>query len=192
MKMLKIYTLLMTATLTLSAAANNWQDQSKDAWIDGKAETTLLLNANLNSFNIGTDVRNGVVTLNGLVASKVDRALAEELVEGIDGVQRVENNIQVREATKDTTRLMLQSLTDSKVASVVKTRLLMDTQVAGSDIDVDVSEGVVTLDGSVYSEAEKDLAVVIARNTNDVERVVDKLEVTEADDFTAARPSFQQ
>ena len=43
----------------MSQQAQDWKDGAKDAWIDGKAETTLLLNTNLNSFDIITDVKDG-------------------------------------------------------------------------------------------------------------------------------------
>ena len=78
---MKRTTLAMMMTLALSTttavAANDWKEGAKDAWIDGKAETTLLLNGNLNSFDINTDVKNGVITLTGKVESDVDKALAE-------------------------------------------------------------------------------------------------------------------
>ena len=88
--------MMMTLALTTTAvAANDWKDGAKDAWIDGKAETTLLLNGNLNSFDINTDVKNGNVTLTGKVESEVDKALAEELIENLEGVTDVDNQLTV-------------------------------------------------------------------------------------------------
>jgi hyperosmotically inducible protein len=60
----------------------------------------------------------------------------------------------------------------------VKTRLLFSADVSGSDINVDVAHGVVTLKGTVSSDAERDLALTIAKNTDDVKDVVDELRVT--------------
>jgi hyperosmotically inducible protein len=160
-------------------AAQDWQGDAKDAWIDGKAETTLLLNTNLNSFDINTDVHDGNVTLTGKVNSHVHKALAEELVKSLDGVKDVNNELSVMkpESDKDSNDLS-ESLTDSKVASVVKTRLLFSADVSGTDIDVDVKNSVVTLKGTVSSDAERDLALTIAKNTDDVKDVVDELRVT--------------
>lgn len=53
--------------------------------------------------------------------------------------------------------------TDAKIATVIKSRYLFDTDVDGTDIDVDVENRVVTLEGHVGSEAERDLAVQIAK-----------------------------
>ncbi|MDP2716846.1 BON domain-containing protein [Rheinheimera sp.] len=173
-------TMMMALALTTTAvAANDWKDGAKDAWIDGKAETTLLLNGNLNSFDINTDVKNGAVTLTGKVESEVDKALAEELIENLDGVTGVDNQLTVMASGKQAGDKDNSGLKDAKIATVVKTRLLFESEVSGTAIDVDADNGVVTLQGEVDSAAEKDLAVAIAKNTTDVSRVVDKLQVAQ-------------
>jgi hyperosmotically inducible periplasmic protein len=173
-------TMMMALALTTTAvAANDWKDGAKDAWIDGKAETTLLLNGNLNSFDINTDVKNGAVTLTGKVESEVDKALAEELIENLDGVTGVDNQLTVMASGKQAGDKDSNGLTDAKIATVVKTRLLFESEVSGTAIDVDAENGVVTLQGEVDSSAEKDLAVAIAKNTADVSRVIDKLQVAQ-------------
>ncbi len=166
------------AGLTFSASAqNDWKDTANDAWIDGKAETTLILNTNLNNFDIDTDVKDGVVTLSGNVDSQVDKALAGELVSSLDGVSDVNNELKVVTQEKDTDSEMLSKLTDSKVETVVKTRLLMESEVSGMDVNVEVEKGKVTLTGEVGSDAEKDLAGAIAKNTSDVRKVINNLTV---------------
>ena len=62
-----IAALVIGATTSMSAQASSWENESKDAWIDGKAETVLLMNTNLNNFDINTDVTNGKVVLTGKV-----------------------------------------------------------------------------------------------------------------------------
>ena len=171
---------IMLGSMAFGAnAAQDWQDDAKDAWIDGKAETTLLLNTNLNSFDINTDVHDGNVTLTGKVNSSVDKSLAGELIKSLDGVKDVNNELSVMKQHSDKdSKDLSDSLTDSKVATVVKTRLLFSADVSGSDINVDVANGVVTLKGTVSSDAERDLALTIAKNTDDVKDVVDELRVT--------------
>jgi hyperosmotically inducible protein len=171
---------IMLGSMAFGAnAAQDWQDDAKDAWIDGKAETTLLLNANLNSFDINTDVHDGNVTLTGKVNSSVDKSLAGELIKSLDGVKDVNNELSVMKQHSDKdSKDLSDSLTDSKVATVVKTRLLFSADVSGTDINVDVAHGVVTLKGTVSSDAERDLALTIAKNTDDVKDVVDELRVT--------------
>ena len=188
---------LLVATSISSAAVagdmesdNKWEKGAKDAWIDGKAEATLLFNGNLNSFDINTDVDNGDVILTGKVSNSVDKKLAEELVANIDGVMSVDNRLTVveekdlSESTEDIQDDLAQSkeesesaLTDAKIATVIKTRLLMDTDISGFDIDVDVENGNVVLTGEVDSDAERQLAIEIAKNASDVKDVEDNLEV---------------
>lgn len=172
-----IATAISTASLNVSAE-NTWKDGAKDAWIDGKAESTLLFNGNLNSFDINTDVKNGTVILTGNVNTSVDKALAEELVASLDGVKEVDNNLTVMSGdTNDDDTKIMQQLKDSKVETVVKTRLLFESQVSGLDIDVEVNDGVVTLIGKVDSDSERQLAEAIAENTDDVTQVVNRLEL---------------
>ncbi|TYK66279.1 BON domain-containing protein [Colwellia echini] len=168
---------LLTLGSTAAYANNSWEDKTKDAWIDGKAESTLLFNGNLNSFDINTDVQNSIVILTGKVDSEVDKALAEELIASLDGVESVDNKLTVLDAKKSEDSESLMALTDSKVEAVVKTKLLFESEVNGSDIEVEVKNGVVTLMGQVSSDSVKELAVAIAKNTNDVKSVVDKLDV---------------
>ncbi|AIF99264.1 transporter [Alteromonas australica] len=188
---------LLVATSISSAAVagdmesdNKWEKGAKDAWIDGKAEATLLFNGNLNSFDINTDVDNGDVILTGKVSNSVDKKLAEELVANIDGVMSVDNRLTVveekdlSESSEDMQDDLAESkeesesaLTDAKIATVIKTRLLMDTDISGFDIDVDVENGNVVLTGEVDSDAERQLAIEIAKNASDVKDVEDNLEV---------------
>lgn len=177
----KIVLTSVLATSSTTALANDkWERESMDAWLDGKAETTLLLNTNLNSFDINTDVENQVVTLTGSVNNDLEKSLAEELVSGLDGVKNVNNELTIVNKNKqDTDSDSFAALTDSKITTIVKTRLLMDTHVSGTDIDVATENKTVTLTGHVNSDAEHDLALSIAKNTNDVNHVVDQLKVVQ-------------
>ena len=44
-------------------------------------------------------------------------------------------------------------------------------------LKIEVEKGVVTLEGTVNNEAERELAITIAQNTDDVEKVINKLEL---------------
>ena len=173
---------LVLGTTAMGAQASSWENESKDAWIDGKAETVLLMNTNLNNFDINTDVKNGKVVLTGKVNSDLDKELAEELVLSLDGVMDVDNNLTVvKDMDAKTTDTDMETddndLTDAKITTVITTRFLFDSEVDGTDIDVDTDNGVVKLKGSVESEAEKQLAIKIAKNAEDVRDVVDELTI---------------
>ncbi|MEO9654225.1 BON domain-containing protein [Marinomonas sp.] len=169
-------TLLITSSIS-AFASNDWQRESKDAWIDGKAEATLLLNTSLNSFDINTDVHDRKITLTGSVDNQTEKSLAEELVSELEGVKSVNNQLTVVGHKDEQTNGTMQSLTDAKITTIVKTRLLMNSGVSGSDINVDTNKQTVTLKGQVTSHAEHDLALTIAKNTSDVDRVIDQLHI---------------
>ncbi|MBB1295333.1 BON domain-containing protein [Pseudoalteromonas sp. SR41-4] len=173
---------LVLGTTAMGAQANSWENESKDAWIDGKAETVLLMNTNLNNFDINTDVNNGKVVLTGKVESELDKELAEELILSLDGVTDVDNELTVVKNTDTKSKKMKSDstesdLTDAKITTVITTRYLFNSEVGGTDIDVDTDKGVVTLNGTVGSDAEKQLAVKIAKNAEDVRDVVDNLTI---------------
>ncbi|MGE3508709.1 MAG: BON domain-containing protein [Vicinamibacterales bacterium] len=71
------------------------------------------------------------------------------------------------------------ALEDSAVTAAVKTKLLADTTVSGMSIDVDTSNGVVTLSGRVDSTAAQGRAVELARSTNGAQQVIDHLTVSQ-------------
>lgn len=172
-----LITLALGSTSISAQADNEWQDEARDAWIHGSAQTSLMLNTNLNAFRISSSVEDGVVTLEGEVETNTDKALAEELVEGIDGVQRVDNQLAVRNEDDDDNGGVRATLNDGRIFTVLKSRLLMSGDVSGRDIEVEVDDAVVTLSGEVDTSAERDLAIEMARNTNGVRDVRDNLRV---------------
>lgn len=69
------------------------------------------------------------------------------------------------------------SQTDAGVTSAVKSKMAADDTVKASEINVDTHNHVVTLNGTVGSQAEKERALMIARNTKGVNSVIDDLRV---------------
>jgi hyperosmotically inducible periplasmic protein len=69
--------------------------------------------------------------------------------------------------------------TDAGITTAVKSRLAADDMVKSYQIDVDTSRRVVTLSGDVQTTVAKDQALKLARETDGVRDVIDKLTVTE-------------
>ena len=72
------------------------------------------------------------------------------------------------------------SQSDPGVTTAVKSKLAADDTVKAYQIDVDTSDKVVTLSGTVETAAQKDQAVMIARQTDGVREVVDHITVNPA------------
>ena len=70
--------------------------------------------------------------------------------------------------------------TDAGITGKVKSKLAADDTVKAYQIDVDTKDKVVTLSGSVDSQAAKDRAVALARGTEGVADVVDNITVKTA------------
>ena len=66
---------------------------------------------------------------------------------------------------------------DKAITASVKTKLLEDKSTGGLSINVDTLNGTVALSGFAKSQAEKDQAGVIARNTRGVREVRNNLVV---------------
>jgi predicted small secreted protein len=70
--------------------------------------------------------------------------------------------------------------TDPGITTAVKSKLAADERTSAMKIDVDTSNKVVTLNGTVNSQAEKSAAEQVARNTDGVANVVNNLTVAAA------------
>ena len=69
------------------------------------------------------------------------------------------------------------SQSDAGITTAVKSKLAADDTVKAYKVDVDTQNKVVTLSGDVDTSAQKEHAVVIARNTRGVADVIDNLRV---------------
>lgn len=146
-----------------------------DATITAKVKTRIAADPHVNPFEIDVDTVNGVVRLSGTVESAADRAEIVELAENTSGVVRVQNEIRLGDPTAQTV------LADSVIASKVKAKLIADPDVNPFRIDVDVIEGVVTLTGEVDDQGTADEAGRLAASTSGVERVDNRIKVSEQD-----------
>jgi len=187
-----IRTTILAASIAVTpiALAGNSQydndDKLKDAWLDGKVETALLVNRHLNNFKIDTDVKGRTVMLTGTVNSDIDKELAGEIAKGIKGVNKVENNLTVEkpdnmdyddEMDGDTDRSFSNWYNDATTTAAIKSKLLWNGETSGLKVNVDTLYGKVTLKGHVNSSAEKDLVEKIAENSDGVRSVDNQLEV---------------
>jgi len=68
-------------------------------------------------------------------------------------------------------------VSDAALTAKIKSKMALDDGVRARTIDVSTTDGVVTLTGTVGSAAEHDRAVRLARETNGIKQVVDRLKV---------------
>ncbi|OHE62207.1 MAG: transporter [Thiobacillus sp. GWE1_62_9] len=109
---------------------------------------------------------NRQVLLTGQVPDESTRARATDVVKGVPDVRMVFNELSVSGVTSLTSRA-----NDTTITGNVKTRLLRDDRVPGTQIKVVTEAGVVYLMGLV-TQAEAGIATEIARTTSGVTKVV--------------------
>jgi hyperosmotically inducible protein len=177
-----------------------------DAGISTAIKTKFAADDMVKAYEIDVDTNNRVVTLTGEVETSVAKDQALKLARETDGVRDVVDKLSVGDtaatsgildredddvdidrpdadtkiddkaaAAADRTGVVV---TDAAITSAVKAKLLADTTVGGLKIDVDTNDGVVTLTGDVASKAEANEAVRLARGTEGVRSVTNKLRVT--------------
>lgn len=83
-------------------------------------------------------------------------------------------------AAGDTLEKAEEAVSDTWITSKVKSTFLADTSLGGMDIEVETTQGVVSLSGTVGSKAEKELAIQKAKSIKGVTGVsADALKVAE-------------
>jgi len=70
-----------------------------------------------------------------------------------------------------------RGVADSAITAIVKSKLAVDNETSSANINVDTKGGVVTLTGVVTTQANKEQAERIARNTEGVTRVINNITV---------------
>lgn len=152
-----------------SAAART---TASDLWITSAAKVRLMA-TDVPAFDVNVDTRDGAVTLFGTVRSEADKRTAEAEVKKVDGVKSVRNELQVVPASREDA----VQRKDEEIRESVSQQLGDRSELADADIDVEVSNGVVRLTGSVASQEDRLAALTTARRGPGVRSVVGDLRV---------------
>jgi hyperosmotically inducible periplasmic protein len=150
-----------------------------DTGITTSVKAKLAADEMVKAYQIDVDTRNHVVTLTGTVDTARAKTRAVELARATAGVKSVADNLTVgtTTATLPSPDAERAAYSDPAITAAVKGKLLGDPLVSGLRIDVDTTDGVVTLTGRVRSQAERDQAMRLVRDTNGVKSVDDNLTV---------------
>lgn len=156
-------------------------DAIHDASITMRIKTTYLFNGHLNPFRINVDTHDGVVTLHGTVPSDIHRDLAVEIARNAEGVKEVDNELRLApsgtDGPEEADKSFGAAVDDATTTASIKLSLAFQRGVKASHIAVHTDRGTVTLTGEVDSQAERQLAARIARDTEGVKQVVNELMV---------------
>ncbi|MBD3288560.1 BON domain-containing protein [candidate division KSB1 bacterium] len=122
----------------------------EDEEIKNDVITALILNPATDRFEIDLKIEDGIAILKGTVASWQERELTENVVKNVKGIREIDNRLIIERA---------KQRPDIELQKEIRGFLDMDVWVDAQSIDVDVSDGVVTLKGNVGSATEKASAI---------------------------------
>ena len=95
----------------------------------------------------------------------------------IDTAAARETGAAIGEKTAVAASRVSASLEEGSLTAKIKAKMVLDDLVKARTIDVTTDGTTVTLNGTVHSPQERDRAVMLAKETNGVTRVVDQLAV---------------
>ncbi len=128
-----------------------------DSQIKTDVEQELAFQPNIKETEIGVAVKNGVVTLTGLVDSYAQKLAAERAARNVVGVRGVAEDLKVKLATA-----FLR--TDPEIAEAALSALKWNVEVPDEHIKVRVQDGFITLEGDVDWQFQKLSAYETIRN----------------------------
>ena len=162
---------LMVAVVALLIISVPVHASKMDSSIESSAKQSYVFKTYLKGDDIKIQSKDGVVTLTGTVSEESHKSLAKETVAGLPGVKSVDNRLEVkgeRPAENSNAWLMMK----------VKSALLFHRSVSGSKTEVNVKNGIVTLQGEATSQAQKDLTTEYAKDVEGVKDVKNEMTVT--------------
>ena len=198
--------LAQTAGQEAKQAAKNTGNAITDGWITMKVHSQFIPEDALEGSDIDVDTNKGVVTLTGTVPTEAGRARAVAIAKATDGVKNVTDKLRVgmaasasREAgrkaaeetkeagrtaagaAKEATGTTGRAITDGWIKSKIYSQYITEDALDDADIDIDITNGAVTLNGHVPSEAGRSRAQAIAKATEGVKSVKSNLKVVAKD-----------
>lgn len=173
-----------TATVTVTAAEATPEAHSdgmgavlSDTAITAKVKAKLMGEKSLKHSDISVTTTNGVVTLEGAASSPEARNEAGESARAVDGVKSVYNGLTTPSASKAEAKTKAavaetkRVVSDSWITTKVKTEILADSVSKGFEVNVDTTNGVVVLKGTLANQDAIDHVKDIAAKIEGVKSV---------------------
>jgi hyperosmotically inducible protein len=81
------------------------------------------------------------------------------------------------EAAKEAGTMAKEALSDGALTAKIKAKMALDDKVKALNLNVDTTNHVVTVSGTVRSNAERERALALARETDGVRQVIDRVTI---------------
>ncbi|WP_295711433.1 BON domain-containing protein [Mucilaginibacter sp.] len=124
----------------------------------------------LNSSEIGVAVKNGIVTLSGIVDSFSKKLSAERAAKKVSGVKAIAEDIQIGVSP-------VYRKTDTEIAEAVFNALKWHSAVPEEKVKIKVEDGIVTLEGELEWEYQRMNARTAIQNLSGVRSVTNLITI---------------
>lgn len=162
---------LMVVAVALLALDVPVHASKMDDRIVSTARRSYVFKTYLRDDDIKIQSMGGVVTLTGTVSEESHKSLAQETLAGLPGVESVDNRLEVKGERP-------AESSDAWLRMKVKTILFLHHSLSDSKTEVNVNDGIVTLQGEATSQAQKELTTEYAKDVEGVKDVKNEMTVT--------------
>jgi hyperosmotically inducible periplasmic protein len=168
---------------TVEKSQEALSSEASDAIAEVRVRFELLTKLGWDGLRVHPHAHAGNVVLTGEVKKRSTQEIAEEVALSVDGVNKVDDQVRVVPSTQPEPPVaraaehVEDEFQDALLEARVKGRLLEQMGTNALHLEVEASDGVVSLRGTVPSEEHLKLAVATAKKTKGVRQLVDLLEV---------------
>lgn len=188
---MKMHALLLIATLTAATlvapvAALASEDRTlgesvEDVLLATKVKASLLTDLGFDALGIDVTARGTEVTLAGTVDKRTTAEQSQAVAKAVDGVTRVHHHVEVEQKSSgtpvaDAVAKGEREVADALLESKVKMALLSELGKNAFDLEVEATDGTVSLRGTVAETAHEKLALKTAEGCEGVTKVIDLIE----------------
>jgi osmotically-inducible protein OsmY len=132
--------------------------------------------------DIGFDVTNGVISLNGTVDNPSEKQRALEIAMNIPGAKAVRNSIKVEDSYNYQANNESSFEMDNQILSDLD-QMIDNADELDDDIGFDANDGILTLNGTVDNANEKNKAMKLAMKVPNVRAIKNNIKVESEKDF---------
>ncbi|MEL7059935.1 MAG: BON domain-containing protein [Acidobacteriota bacterium] len=183
--------LALLGTLAAPAVAEDDYEERRmsDAALELAVKAELLQEIGWDMMSVDVEAYGSRIVLMGDVETKANEELAKEVALSVDGVERVTNLLKVEGEEKDKPKTPVadrvagavgqaeREVGDAVLESRIKTKLIKQVGFTAFSVEVEATDGIVSLRGEVEDKERRRLIKKIAKDTEGVEEIIDLLKI---------------
>ncbi len=155
--------------------------------LHGKVEAAFLFNDSLSMFEIDTSIQQHTAVLEGTVSGELEKDLATQVALNVDGIDEVENRLTVNdelsriESDQELKDASADVASEARIITAIESKYAVNGHLSGMGINVNANGNKVILSGTVVSPLHKQLAELVAVNTQGVLSVDNRIRIDPED-----------